>query len=277
MYNKMDSSLKFLHLHLNPQGKQTIVGSATDKNVIYSADIDVIETVTGNITDLTNEFIDKYKHTPKNIFITDFKCGNYKGYSIKWQPEEVLAGYKVLDNKILYLGDALQQSSRIKLDIIVYSLKFPGEFKFREFSSIYLINENYNPVLLENKNVLASLFNDVARNVAENNLLKAVKRMYSFAKLNNLKDIQKKCLKIINDPTVIELYKTKTQLEITLNLYPFKHLLTRPQIINLIETTQMDVSLYNKREIENKLELVNTELNSIVKNYIMYYKLNSII
>jgi len=267
----MNSSLKFLHL--NPQGKQTIVGSATDKNVIYSADIDVIETATGNITDLTNEFIDKFKHTPKNIFITDFKCGSYKGHSIKWLPEEVLAGYKVLDNKTLYLEDALQQNSRIKLDIIVYSLKFPGEFKFREYSSIYLINENYNPVLLENKNVLASLFNDVARNVAENNLLKATKRMYSFAKLNNLKDIQKKCLKIINDPTVIELYKTKTQLEITLSLYPFE--LTRPQIINLMETTQMD--LYNKREIENKLELVNTELNSIVKNYITHYKLNSII
>lgn len=272
----MNEGLRFLKL--SPDSKQEVVGSAVDKNIIYSADVDAMELINdANVNILEQEIKNKYNYTPKNVFITDFKCGSYKGYSIKWSKEEVLDGYKTLDNKILYLKDALQQMSRVKLDIIVYNSKFKSEFKFKEYSSIYLIKnkrfKNYNCKLMDNDNTTASLFNDVRRNVEENNLLKAVKRMYSFAKLNDLRHIQKRCLKIINDKTVVELYKDKTQFEITLSLlnYENENELTHIQKINLMETTQ--VIPLNKTEIENKLSFINHELNSLVKYFITMYKL----
>jgi len=133
---------KSIYAFLSIDGEQSLVGSSADKNILYSADYDLLEGKTfKKSSDIYNHiynlFKDKYKEALENpnIWITDFKCGVFRGQPQKWSKEEIKRGYKNIDGNILLFTDCLQQKSRIKLDIIAID----KDHNITEYSDIYVI------------------------------------------------------------------------------------------------------------------------------------------
>ena len=189
---------------LSITGQQTLVGSSADKDVIYSADYDLMEekdfkkdlNIYNKILDL---FRKKYKLALKpksNIWIIDFKCGMFRGQPIRWDKESIKKGYVLIDNEPKYFVDCLQQESRIKMDAIAVDSN--GEIN--EYSDIYFIKIGSNELTREisdEENAIL-IFRDLYHYLDEKNYFKALKRLYSFAKLKNNNSLIKALLKVIN-------------------------------------------------------------------------------
>ena len=189
---------------LSITGQQTLVGSSADKDVIYSADYDLMEekdfkkdlNIYNKILDL---FRKKYKLALKpksNIWIIDFKCGMFRGQPIRWDKESIKLGYVLIDNEPKYFVDCLQQESRIKMDVIAVDAN--GEIN--EYSDIYFIKIGSNELTREisdEENAIL-IFRDLHHYLDEKNYFKALKRLYSFAKLKNNNSLIKALLKVIN-------------------------------------------------------------------------------
>ena len=189
---------------LSITGQQTLVGSSADKDVIYSADYDLMEekdfkkdlNIYNKILDL---FRKKYKLALKpksNIWIIDFKCGMFRGQPIRWDKESIKKGYVLIDNEPKYFVDCLQQESRIKMDAIAVDSN--GEIN--EYSDIYFIKIGSNELTREisdEENAIL-IFRDLHHYLDEKNYFKALKRLYSFAKLKNNNSLIKALLKVIN-------------------------------------------------------------------------------
>ena len=189
---------------LSIAGQQTLVGSSADKDVIYSADYDLMEekdfkkdlNIYNKILDL---FRKKYKLALKpnsNIWIIDFKCGMFRGQPIRWDKESIKKGYVLIDNEPKYFVDCLQQDSRIKMDVMAVDTN--GEIN--EYSDIYFIKIGSNELTREisdEENAIL-IFRDLHHYLDEKNYFKALKRLYSFAKLKNNNSLIKALLKVIN-------------------------------------------------------------------------------
>jgi hypothetical protein len=193
-------------------GDQHIVGSANDPDVDHFADVDLMETKDfalppgNNSKEVVSEHILKLfqekfakAYASKNTWITDFKCGQLPGgEAIRWNRETIAAGVLVLDRKQIFFTDCLQTTSRIKMDIIYFK-----DNNFIEVSDIYLISmgdfTTYNPELSTTEAMLAALRHDSELYYKEGNPYKAVKRLYSYAKLIGNELLRKKLLTIINE------------------------------------------------------------------------------
>lgn len=189
---------------LSITGQQTLVGSSADDDVIYSADYDLMEqkdfkkgiNVYNTILDL---FRKKYKFalSPKsNIWIIDFKCGMFRGQPIRWDKESIKKGFVIIDDEPKYFVNCLQQESRIKMDVIAID----GDGKINEYSDIYFIRIGDNSLSGEitEKEASISIYNDFHHYLEEKNYFKAIKRLYSYAKITNTKPLIKELLKLIN-------------------------------------------------------------------------------
>lgn len=189
---------------LSITGLQTLVGSSADKDVVYSADYDLMEekdfkkdfNIYNKILDL---FRKKYKIALKpnsNIWIIDFKCGMFRGQPIRWDKESIKKGYVLIDNEPKYFVDCLQQESRIKMDAIAVDAN--GEIN--EYSDIYFIKIGSNELTREisPEETAILIYKDFHHYLEEKNYFKSIKRLYSYAKLKNNKPLIKELLKVIN-------------------------------------------------------------------------------
>lgn len=190
---------------LSVTGLQTLVGSSADKNVVYSADYDLMEQKNfkkNNNIFILNLFRKKYNFALKpksNIWIIDFKCGSFRGQPIRWDKESIKLGYVVINDEPKYFIDCLQQESRLKMDVI--ALDENGVLN--EYSDLYFINIgnfSLSGVMETEKQSAVSLFKDFQNNVVEKNYFKAIKRLYAYAKLENNKPLINELLKFINSP-----------------------------------------------------------------------------
>jgi hypothetical protein len=115
---------------------------------------------------------------------------------VRWTPEEVLAGKKVLrDGRTYTLAEGMSSASLTKLDAIS---KVNGTFK--EFSVIYefyVNGKNINPFSIE---PLQSLKESVEYYTLVKNPYKVLKRKFALAKLKNDLPAVEKYSKIINSP-----------------------------------------------------------------------------
>ena len=201
----MDTKKVFKFLSVT--GLQTLVGSSADKNVVYSADYDLMEQKNfkknKNIHNfILNLFRKKYNFALKpksNIWIIDFKCGSFRGQPIRWDKDSIKHGYVVINDEPKYFVDCLQQESRLKLDVI--ALDAYGILN--EYSDLYFINiGNFalSGTMETEKQSAISIFKDFQNNVVEKNYFKAIKRLYAYAKLENNKPLIHELLKVINSP-----------------------------------------------------------------------------
>ena len=189
---------------LSITGLQTLVGSSADDDVIYSADYDLMEQKdfkkTNNVyEDILTLFRKKYIQALKpnsNIWIIDFKCGMFRGQPIRWDKESIKLGYVVINDEPKYFVDCLQQESRIKMDVIAID----ANGVLNEYSDIYFIRIGDRSLSREinEEESAKSIYSDFHYYIEEKNYYKAVKRLYSYAKLTNNKPLTRELLKVIN-------------------------------------------------------------------------------
>jgi hypothetical protein len=198
---------KKLFKFLSVTGLQTLVGSSADKDVIYSADYDLMEQKKFKrdyavYNFILNLFRKKYKLALKpksNIWIIDFKCGSFRGQPIRWDKESIKKGYVVINDEPKYFVDCLQQESRIKMDVIALD----NDGKLNEYSDLYFINIGdflLSGKMETEKQSAISIFKDFQNYILEKNYFKAIKRLYAYAKLENNKPLINELLKVINSP-----------------------------------------------------------------------------
>ena len=189
---------------LSITGLQTLVGSSADDDVIYSADYDLMEQKdfkkTNNVyEDILTLFRKKYIQALKpnsNIWIIDFKCGMFRGQPIRWDKESIKLGYVVINDEPKYFVDCLQQESRIKMDVIAID----ANGVLNEYSDIYFIRIGDRSLSREinEEECAKSIYSDFHYYIEEKNYYKAVKRLYSYAKITNNKPLMRDLLKVIN-------------------------------------------------------------------------------
>jgi len=181
------------------------IGSFTQKIQSKPSDIDINQIIIINnnsidqfIIDLQNIIIN-INVTP-NVYFSDFKAGiderfpDVKDkYILRWSPEEIITGYKILDGNIkMTLKEALQMKSIVKLDIIIFI-----NDRFIEESTFYILvnvsgEEQHFINLPDNyfELFIGALKNDIYKYSQADTfkLLKSVKRMWSLARIK--KDIE---------------------------------------------------------------------------------------
>lgn len=207
---------KILHLH----GTQMILGTGSDKQMEYISDIDLQEFVRCKRSDQVYKevlklFQKKFKDVEKmkNVYITDFKCGELAGgIPIRWNAETIKKGFQIIEDRRFNFVDCLKQESIIKMDIVSLI-----DGKFVEFSENYYLDigglKSYPPM---NKKVLAnSLLRDFKKYISKGKPFKALKRLYSAQKLTE--SVDKRIITFLNS-RIGKLNKVKGDLEVVLDI-----------------------------------------------------------
>lgn len=199
--NDFNKPIKKIINLLKVHGTQTILGTGSDKLMDYISDIDLEEFIKCKddnkvYKEILKIFQEKYKKAEQdnNIYITDFKCGKLQGgIPIRWDKESIKNGYQYIENKKIYFVNCLKQSSTIKMDIIAFI-----NGKFTEFSENYYFNFDkyitFDELTKHDLNV--SLLRNYKKYIKEGKPFKALKRLYSYQKLNN--KVDKRIIKFLN-------------------------------------------------------------------------------
>jgi len=254
---------KDIFAFLSIDGEQSLVGSSADKNILYSADYDLFEKKRFTKKEdvyfhIFNLFREKFKEAFENpnIWITDFKCGTYRGQPLRWNKQEVKRGYKNVDEYIILFTDCLQQQSRTKLDIIAID----KDHNITEYSDIYMIrigklNLTPEDSSEEIKKSILGNFYDYAN---KKKYFKALKRLYSWAKLSNMKKIQTDLISIFNSSLGVD-YKTMSDLGTLVGLLEQKFKPINKEII-LTHLDKMNINT-NKRNLKQSLNSIIDKMN----------------
>jgi hypothetical protein len=266
---------------LSITGLQTLVGSSADEDVVYSADYDLMEekdfkkdlNIYNKILDL---FRKKYKialNPKNNIWIIDFKCGTFRGQPIRWDKASIKKGYVLIDNEPKYFVDCLQQDSRIKMDVIAVDTNG----NINEYSDIYFIKIGSTELTREisdEENAIL-IFRDMHNYLDEKNYFKALKRLYSFAKLKNTKPLIKALLLNINS-------QLGRQSKLIADLNTINELINNnfrkvPKSIILHNLSKLGLDMSKNKSLKDisaeitdlttkNSELLNNEVMEVVKN-----------
>ena len=257
----MDNNDIFAFLSID--GEQSLVGSSADKNILYSADYDLFEKKRFTKKEdvyfhIFNLFREKFKEAFENpnIWITDFKCGTFRGQPLRWNRQEIKRGYKNIDSYIILFTDCLQQESRIKLDIIAID----KDHNITEYSDIYMIrigklNLTPEDSSEEIKKSILGNFYDYAN---KKKYFKALKRLYSWAKLSNMKKIQSDLITIFNSSLGVD-YKTMSDLGTLVGLLEQKFKPIDKSII-IKHLDKMNINT-NKRNLKKSLNSIIDKMN----------------
>ena len=104
------------------------IGSSSDVKIKYASDIDLQEIIQTN--DFFLEILAKFQQrfmkaqNNPNVFITDFKCGMFRGQPVRWNKYTIKEGFQNIDGVNICFINCLQMKSIIKMDIIALSQNF---------------------------------------------------------------------------------------------------------------------------------------------------------
>lgn len=282
---------------------QEIIGTAADEEINIVNDYDLQEYV--NLEGKTNldlyndiyqEFKEKFLEAKrnKNIFITDFKCGHYKSIPIRWNFENIIDGYKVVEDKKIWFINALQQKSVIKLDL----LYLDKDKRLYEITQNYYLeinkNTTYNKIMKTDlKASLIKSFKEYYYN--DKNFYKALKRIYSYYKIfdKNNKNIELlrelfnselgKQSKIISDLKNILLLMDQTFRNVPKNIIYDNLLLLNfnifdNEIITLYNEIMQNFKSLSKNMIREKIEnIINLLFDVVNEKTLKYIEKNNIL
>jgi len=248
-----------------------IIGSANIKAIHFISDYDLNENISKDevkFNTIYNDFKQIFINSKNNddIFITDFKCGEIKGESLRWSYDDIMKGSK---NNISF-NTALKQDAVCKLDIIVII-----DNKITEITNNYFIA---NDKTESKTKILKSIFKSYEEYIKDKNYMKAMKRLYSY---NNIKDPKNKQLELTmffnSDIGYLNKIRSDFELVIVLGSQEFK-----PVHINIIKHN-LQLLKYNlsfsKFNISNKIDKICKSNNlktiiskiTIIKNQLYKY------
>lgn len=276
--NSTQKIINILKLH----STQTILGTSGDKQMDYYNDIDLQETnICKNEKDvyiaILKMFQKKFKEIDKipNTFITDFKCGVQRGnVPVRWDKKSIKEGQQIIDNKLYRFIDCLQQTSIIKLDIIALI-----DGKFTEFSENYYFTfgkrKTYRTI--NKSEVLIGLLREFKKYIANDKPFKALKRLYSYKKIND--SVNKQMINFLNSKTG-KLNKIVGDLEIidTIMDFDIDETIIRNNIRIIAEEADkykdniLEISYLPLEELRNSLiqliEKIKKHINKRTMNFI---------
>lgn len=285
---------------------QEIIGTAADEEINIVNDYDLQEYANyANIegksnlelyTNMYEEFKEKFLDAKrnKNIFITDFKCGHYKSIPIRWNFENMMDGYKVVEDKKIWFINALQQKSVIKLDL----LYLDEDKRLYEITQNYYLeinkNTTYNKIMKTDlKASLIKSFKEYYYN--DKNFYKALKRIYSYYKIfdknnKNIKLLRElfnselgKQSKIISDLKNILLLMEQTFRNVPKNIIYDNLLLLNfnifdNDIITLYNEIIQNFKSLSKNMIREKIEnIINLLFDVVNEKTLKYIEKNNIL
>ena len=207
-----------------------------------------------------------------------------KFHIVRWSPQEVIHGSKVLRDKKRYtLEEAFNSRSLTKLDVI----GFIENNRFTDFSMIY---EFFNKGKALNDfplNVAQALNEDVIYYKAHGNHFKVLKRMLAIAKLNKDSDAVNKLIPVLNSDlgrlylivsdvgTLIELLENERKVPMPLvrfqldqmkarmgNIYNLPDFLSEEH--DLIGDINAILKMTNKSQLLSRLHQIKTKMEGIL-------------
>jgi len=270
--------------YLTLHGTQRVVGSASVKEIEYSADYDLMEYVSFERTTEMYELIldlfrEKFRtaYKSKNIWITDFKCGVLAGGKpIRWNKEDIERGFQVIEDVKIMFVDCLQEKSTIKLDAITLINGL-----FHEFSEIYFITfgdyKTYEPEYTKKVNIENSLLKDVKAYIEKGNYLKSLKRLFAYLRISEKDPALLQSLVDYFNSSVGELSSYKSDLELVTIMISqtFKPIATKHLIYNL-KHIEKQISPHFKslvksilqQKTQEKIKAHTEEVEEILNNQI---------
>ena len=253
--------------------KYRIEGSSDIEKIINYGDIDLLEIAKKqshkDILEHFKHVFEEIKKFPR-VVITDFKCGQKNGASLRWKYDDLVKG----ENKGVSFYDALKMKSTIKLDIVV------NLDRFLEITTVYDFGMNYEEI--SDEAFIKDLVMDYQKQVKTNNLYKAIKRIFLIMKITDKKNgklIQ--FINYFNEPYAL-LYRLKSDLETTLLVIDepkFKLIDVKNNLDNIkeslssfpLENKMIDIKKRTKNKIvaliEAQIIIVNDALNEDVKRF----------
>ena len=169
-----------------------IIGSYVNPNREFYSDVD-LEEVLDDTT--TYEFIEKLQHIIRTIkkrpdvFFLDFKAGNRNGQPIKWTQQEILDGYRYIDNKKISLVGALQDKAIVKLDVLLLT----HDFLIPVTINYWLYDRTVNKETFK-----GDLYNYAMYLKEKGEVIEYIKKMLLYASLIKNKDKEARLTKVLN-------------------------------------------------------------------------------
>lgn len=190
---------------------------------------------------------------------------------LRWTVEEILNGYKVLDNNVkITLEDALKTEGLFKLDVLGFTHN-----KFMEFSIIYELRDSNNKRLNNFRvNVKDNLKSQIKTYQKQGEYFKSLKREYSMLKYDYQYDSKnekllprlKQLASFFNGEAGI-IYSVINDILAILQLYDMTDRIPTDKIINTINSFIYRLSnVYSVNSFLKYENTILTKLRTIIKN-----------
>ena len=176
-----------------------IIGSSMDPKIKYASDIDLQEIIQTNdfFPEVLRKFQQKFVKAQSNpkIFITDFKCGVFRGQPVRWNKNTIKDGFQNIDGINITFINCLQMKSIIKMDIIALI-----NGVFTEFSNNYYFtfSDGFSTMPGNNTKLSNVFLFQFQQKMKEKKYFKALKRLYSYFKLKKNKKMQQTLVEFFN-------------------------------------------------------------------------------
>lgn len=197
-------------------GRYKIIGSSTVPHLLYTSDFDLQEFFSkASVKDYPDKilqlFREKYKIALANpdIFITDFKCGEYEGDPIRWDKKSIVDGYKMFGKKKITFQQCILQKSTIKMDIIAFIDDDATEYSENYY---FQLNGFTSYCQLSKEEVLYSIKEDILDFYQDGLPFKSLKRVFAYIRLSDGRE-DKQLVKFFNSQTGL-ISSIKNELEI---------------------------------------------------------------
>lgn len=250
----------------------SIIGSAADKKLKYSSDVDVQEYIEleGQTDEILNNiyqlFKKKYKEAYQNdsVFITDFKLGVLEhNAAIKWTRKDINQGYVDTGNRKITFKECLLQKSVIKIDIVHYEDNMYKEYSVNYY---FLINEHSTNPFITDKDLVNEFVLEYYKYMKEKNYFKALKRLYSLYKI--IKKPAKQLISFLNSD-VGKMNHKKTSLEVILGLLDNNFRKPKMRIVKkAIKKIDKKYAKFDKKDIEEQINTLQLEINIASQKFI---------
>lgn len=278
----------------NPE-KLVWYGSNTKKAMyLSSSDVDLMENInvkkSGELASRIKEIVKNILDTP-DCYLGDFKSGAYNGQPIRWNKNELLKGFKTVNNKRVDLDDCIKDTnSMTKIDIIEW---IPEEGRYVEITNFFHIS--YNPSEIDMQEYMKSLKESAMENYKEKNYMKMVKRLLTYYMLKKNERMSQKLYQLIDSGKGI-MYKAIADIKTLLyllehhkppsnkvithldsvkyrldNIYEFPF--QEKKVDEVIERIKTTPSKHAMKELEALSEHLSTILNQQTIHYLKAMKL----
>jgi hypothetical protein len=154
-----------------------LIGSNSNDQIVYKTDFDLQEICDIPVTKALKEFQNMIKKLTgiTDTYIVDFKAGIWLSQPLRWNKNEIMNGFKHVDNQYIRFENCLynKKGNKVKIDLIVYN---DADHRYEEMSCNYYFGISDK----SKEDILLSLMSDIKKYYRANRLMKMLKRVYSY-------------------------------------------------------------------------------------------------